>query len=558
MRLFWGCAALWLAGCTTTVTVFEFDTGASDTGVPDTDDTDDTDTDDTDTDDTGDTSPPSPCEAMGFTEIPWNEGPYDDALRTVVDDFTVETTEGPWTWSENFLGCESLIFINYAAGYTYPDQLFAGPIWELLDATPPNVHYFFTSYDMYDDPAILTLRDDFEAEMALRSDEEQEHWRQRFHFVTEMAWYIDGWIGSYLSSRGVFHHGVDRYQNLREVGYLGDPNTWDWGGKLDFAASEAHYFNYEVNRDAAVDQTALVLDAFDNETLSDPGWVGESGYADVAFPSAAEMAGYDTLEVDISLYCPGHEDFNCPDWDYLVNLYVCDDDDQEACGTEIGRFITPYLRESRWITDISPMLAHFADGGQHRVRFYTQQSYDVTIQFRLSNQGKGTTPKEATYLYSGASFNETYNDNFAPMDVYVPADAAKVEIAALITGHGFGDDVANCAEFCNHQHVFSINGVEFMKEHPEAGSAEGCLEQVIDGTVPNQYGTWPYGRGGWCPGLDVMWWTVDITEHVVLGANNTIDYYGLMNGVVYEPEWLADGTDFPGSISMTSWMVTSR
>ena len=32
------------------------------------------------------------------------------------------------------------------------------------------------------------------------------------------------------------------------------------------------------------------------------------------------------------------------------------------------------------------------------------------------------------------------------------------------------------------------------------------------GVVPNQYGTWPYGRAGWCPGQQVEWWEVDVTK----------------------------------------------
>ena len=46
------------------------------------------------------------------------------------------------------------------------------------------------------------------------------------------------------------------------------------------------------------------------------------------------------------------------------------------------------------------------------------------------------------------------------------------------------------------------------------GSALGCAMRVTEGAVPNEHGTWLYGRGGWCDGLQVSPWRTDITEQV--------------------------------------------
>ncbi len=73
--------------------------------------------------------------------------------------------------------------------------------------------------------------------------------------------------------------------------------------------------------------------------------------------------------------------------------------------------------------------------------------------------------------------------------------------------------------------------------------------QVVDGTVPNQSGTWVYGRGGWCPGLEVVPWVVDITDDVVVGEENTVSYLGLMDGEVWQP----DSTG--ANIRMQSYLV---
>ena len=109
-----------------------------------------------------------------------------------------------------------------------------------------------------------------------------------------------------------------------------------------------------------------------------------------------------------------------------------------------------------------------------------------------------------------------------------------MEVYALITGHGFGGDWANCAEFCNHTHHFKIGALELSQEHPEAGTGTGCQKQVKNGVVPNQYGTWPFGRGGWCPGWDVQPFVGDFTAAATPGLN-TITYQSLHQGVEFDP-----------------------
>ena len=47
---------------------------------------------------------------------------------------------------------------------------------------------------------------------------------------------------------------------------------------------------------------------------------------------------------------------------------------------------------------------------------------------------------------------------------------------------------------------------------------------IAQGVIPNQYGTWGYGRQGWCPGLDVKPFVQDITNFISLGEENIIEY----------------------------------
>ena len=173
--------------------------------------------------------------------------------------------------------------------------------------------------------------------------------------------------------------------------------------------------------------------------------------------------------------------------------------------------------------DSSPLLAMLKEGGTKTVRFQSSYAYDNTLNVHLSNSGKGGTPQQIIPLFGGGSFNEAYNSQYEPIEIEIPALVTRAELYAVISGHGWGSEVENCAEFCNHTHHFTVNGGEFVKEHPEAGASRGCVEQISEGTTPNQFGTWPYGRGGWCPGMQVDPWIVDVTSEFVPGQTATIN-----------------------------------
>ena len=137
-------------------------------------------------------------------------------------------------------------------------------------------------------------------------------------------------------------------------------------------------------------------------------------------------------------------------------------------------------------------------------------------------------------------FDGTYNDESKynrQFNFTVPSGTSRVEIVATITGHGFGQDNQNCAEFCNHEHHYSMNSFSAAELHPIANQNDGCKQIVSEGVVANQYGSWPYGRAGWCPGQDVKQWRYDISSWVDMAGStiNNLQYQGLYNGQEYIP-----------------------
>jgi peptide-N-glycosidase F-like protein len=481
-------------------------------------------------------------------------------------DFTVETTDGSWNLAKQWTGCESYMFVSYDPGNTYLAELLDSPLEDLLSASPRNVHWFFLSRqsddeDRADDVEYLSNRiEDGLAELEKDDEELAAPWPPRLHVVTTAAGDVDGFVGDVLGGSGTYSFAVDRLQTIRETGSYADPlSNWQTA-RIALAAYEPTYFNHEAERQDRLDADgAMVLRVFERALAEDPGWAGESIEADIEFPDAATMAQFDALEIDLTLDCQGPEFSACPAWDYIVNAYLCDVADPTVCDTEIGRWITTYGRPGRWVHDISPFLAMLSEGGTRRVRFYTQQPYLLTLDFRLLDTEKEPVPFAHDFLWTGGAFNEAYDTLHPPFSFTPPDETSRVQLVVVLSGHGWGAEVENCAEFCNHEHEFTINGdATYVKDHPEAGTTYGCAEQTSDGVVPNQSGTWLFGRGGWCPGLEVAQWVVDITDDVTIGAENTIEYRGLFEGETYEPQASGSGKGFNANIDLVSYLVYSH
>jgi hypothetical protein len=382
-------------------------------------------------------------------------------------------------------------------------------------------------------------------------------WRDRLIVVDRPTGDIESWLGE-LVDHGIGRAGfaIDRFQQLRGVGQLSDvtrsdaalqaAGQWPWKSNLAYAAYEAAHFDVEAGVQAHLAaEAATVVSLFSGELL-------DQGFAEVdaTLPSADEMAGFDTLEIDVDMRCPDPEkpEFgNCGAWDYLAYLWVQADDDSWI---ELGRFITSYHRETRWVVDVTPMMVHLLAGGTRHFKWewappWNTQPTETRVSLRFSDQGRGIRPVSVTKLFTGGDFGSAYNTGREPVAVPVPSTAAKVELWALITGHGSGTN--QCAEFCNHQHAFTVDGHEHLQQYPMVGDDEGCIAMIADQMTPNQGGTWWFGRGGWCPGAPVLPYVVGVTAEVATGADATIGYEGRYGG--------GPPPDGSGNIVMNSWLV---
>lgn len=509
----------------------------------------------------GTIDPTAICQEQALPIREWAQGPYGTHRDEVADDFTLELLDGTsWNLKEHFSGCETYAFVPDKIPVSDQDST---SVWEkdldnLLEDSPLNVHYFFISRQGTDETAAEVLngmQGRIDALLPTLDPALQEHWRAHLHVVKARSGSLDNWIGDVIKGHGRIGFGIDRRQRIRGIGYLSDvkryssalnsAGAWPWKSNLAYVAHEPQYWNAQQ----------LVWERLESETVNEVKlWDGEilSEFAetDVDLPSAAEMAAFDTFEVEVTMMCPDPDQVepgNCGAWDYLAYLFV---QDENGADVQLARFITSYHRETHWVVDATPMMVHLLSGGTRHFKWSFAPPWNVQptatrLSLRFSNKNKGLHPTQATYLWSGGSFSSTYNDPHLPIDVPIPAEAKKVELFTIITGHGAS--TGQCSEFCNHQHEFTVNGNVYLKEHLEAGNEDGCIAHLENGMVPNQPGTWWFGRGGWCPGQQVDPWVVDITGDVTPGQTATLSYQGL-----YKDKIPPDGA---GDIDMISYVV---
>lgn len=303
---------------------------------------------------------------------------------------------------------------------------------------------------------------------------------------------------------------------------------------------------------ASVSHAAATQVVVFNNTSYPGGW-GPGITSTVSLPSADVMRSFDSMSITLKLGCAG----SCPPWDFVANFNACTTTDASSCTTEMGRWVTAYGAGGQWTTQADQMLALIKDGGQKTFYFWTPQAYSLSLTLTFSNNGKGRIPVAATPLFVGGDLTAAYNSQHPPISLHFSEVPLAAEIYAITTGHGWGTTAENCAEFCNIQQSFAVNGHTYTRDEPNAGTATGCANEVSIGVIAGQAGTWQYGRDGWCPGLDVKPYIVDVTSALVAGAN-TFSYGAFYNGQIYTPTPLASpaANGINPSIMQTSYLIT--
>jgi len=512
--------------------------------------------------------------------IVWQSSSYSSERFGKAGDFSFTTKyDGNWVFATEWDGESTYLFIFLQSSSSYMNTMWNQNVGTLLSEVPENCHIFFGSYDsdwQSDVDAMATRVNSYKNG---QNSEGQSWIDENVHFVYQQAGSIGGSLGSVISSWSQFYYGIDRFQQWREIGSLYNwAKTWtsDPDYRFDYLAKEPQMWNAEFPVEMRRhDPAVTVVDLWVAQRHSGGWGGGHKSFANGTFPSSTTMQAFNTMEVYMHHGCSERRDRyqksdgswgGCHEWDYDHRLNICQEaGNHSTCGDEFVRYITTYGREGRWLTDISPYLFMLQDGGLQEFRYGGANGGWLNISVYLSTwEDDGMRPTSAEYAFSGGTFRGEYNNQSQYKRIHnlsIPSGTDKVVISSVVTGHGFGSDDANCAEFCNHEHRFSMNGNDAQEDFPMAGNGsvgsdrEGCAKETHTGTVANQKGSWPYGRAGWCPGQDTKPWIWDITDWVDWsGGTNLMQYQGLYNGANYVPQnEQSGGTN--QDIRVTSYIV---
>ncbi|XP_060756366.1 uncharacterized protein si:dkey-256h2.1 [Neoarius graeffei] len=337
---------------------------------------------------------------------------------------------------------------------------------------------------------------------------------------------------------------IDQQGMLAEMGWFLYPT-------FRFIAWQAEWFNFNTDLLERVKHPAAVVPVFNNTLMQ-----GKQG-AQTIVKLPKDLLQFDVLQLDAALSCPGRRDETCAHWDHTVQLFICCDHSSPYCNMELGRWITAFRRGTgHWLTDVSPLLPLLNSERCSLVMKTPPWAMpwitSLNLRFSHSNHSGNSSemlyPFNLMFLYKGGTFDKDYNSRFQEITFTIPPSTKKVELYAVITGHGSDDN--NCGEFCVTSHFFLINGIHNNSlTFDSADLPLGCAIRVREGAVPNEHGTWLYGRAGWCDGLQVDPWRINLTPQLDLSSSNTILYFGLYDGRNPNP------TRNPGYIIMSSYLV---
>jgi hypothetical protein len=234
----------------------------------------------------------------------------------------------------------------------------------------------------------------------------------------------------------------------------------------------------------------------------------------------------------VEVTCP---DNFCDVWDRAASISLIEDEGATKKRLELARWMTAYGKGFCFMADVTDLSSHLS--GQKTVRSFVDtwvgptdnqngHGWQVTTKFIYRAGTRDTDAYAAEVipvwnvqpeerLIRIGDPDKPISTDAPDVTVSIPADAKKVALRYLITGHGQGG-ANNCAEFCTlfYRTRVALSKIDILPWRPNCN---------VNPLHP-QNGTWQYARAGWCPGSFVEPTIVDITDKVTPGTDTKLSF----------------------------------
>ncbi|MEN9332919.1 MAG: hypothetical protein RLY35_99 [Bacteroidota bacterium] len=229
---------------------------------------------------------------------------------------------------------------------------------------------------------------------------------------------------------------------------------------------------------------------------------------------------------------------------------------------ELGRYITPYginldLQDGwTWIFDVTDFAPLLRDSVQLEAGNW-QELLDLKFLFIEGPEARHVTRLQN--VWQGNWGLSGFDNYVTTKNISLNPDESAVKLRTTLTGHGFGNDVNNCGEFCYNTHYLKVNGQnQFQWE---------IMEECDQNPLYPQGGTWIYARAGWCPGKEGTTREFELTPFLQNGAVDvdydiTYDPYGNYvtesQAVFYGPNLQGNDVSLESILSPSTTKIYSR
>jgi hypothetical protein len=209
--------------------------------------------------------------------------------------------------------------------------------------------------------------------------------------------------------------------------------------------------------------------------------------------------------------------YPCGEWDYTTNtlIYVSHPGDTAKEIFELENFVTPYGKrldlngDAGWsfiydVTDYAPLLKGEVDissGNQ-------QELLDMKFYFIEGIPPRNVIAIENIYPWGMYNYGDiSENKKLTYKNIVIRKDAKGYKLKARITGHREVGEYA-CCEWNSKSHKYTWGNSEFR----EVLSYWTVWKECGRNPIFPQGGTWPFNRGGWCPGSSAQTFEFDISN----------------------------------------------